>query len=48
MRLSNPRRFSMKLTQPEGRTLEYKREWCDAAQKTMIAFANDFADRRGR
>lgn len=40
-RLSAPCRLLMKLKRPEGRMLEYKREWCDAAQKTMIAFAND-------
>ncbi len=32
----------MKLSKPEGQTLEYKREWCETAKKTMIAFANDF------
>ena len=31
----------MKLSKPEGQTLEYKQEWCDTAKKTMIAFAND-------
>ena len=31
----------MKLKEPEGQRLEYKREWCETAKKTMIAFAND-------
>lgn len=31
----------MKFNEPEGQSLEYKREWCDTAKKTMIAFAND-------
>ncbi|MGN1209754.1 MAG: RNA-binding domain-containing protein, partial [Duodenibacillus sp.] len=31
----------MKLKDPEGQRLEYKREWCETAKKTMIAFAND-------
>ena len=31
----------MKLSEPEGQTLEYKQEWCDTAKKTLIAFAND-------
>ena len=33
--------FTMKLSEPEGQTLEYKQEWCDTAKKTLIAFAND-------
>lgn len=30
----------MKLSNPEGQTLEYLQEWGDAAKRTMIAFAN--------
>lgn len=30
----------MRLQEPEGPMLEYKREWSDTAKKTLIAFAN--------
>lgn len=32
----------MKLSKPEGQTLEYQQEWSDVVERTVIAFANGF------
>lgn len=40
--MNHSRRFWMKLSKPEGQTLEYQQEWSDVVERTVIAFANGF------